>query len=169
MKVHKTTDSSPTRPVLYRHAKCKNCDHKFRYHLSAAPNRNATRPPCPNCDEQGISGPFGRTNPAEWLPIIQQVAAESDSEYEYADWLAGEAALYKPAQREHLDDTFVFVDEPKAYLPCRITKQRNERGVDSGGFGPAVYAKWLANDAPMELVDSERVPDRQPVSLRSDR
>lgn len=157
MKIHKTRDTPPQHPVLYRHAKCKNCDHRFTYHRAAAPDRSQTRPECPGCGKQGIGGPFGRTNPAEWLRVIN--AAAEGSPYEYADWLAGEAALLKPDAPEGNRDHYIFVGERKEYLPCRTTTHVDASGVPGTGFSPEVYARWLSNGVEMDLVSITEVPD----------
>lgn len=148
--------------MLYRHAKCKNCDHQFTYHVSAAPNNRGTRPPCPECGAQGIGGPFGRTNPAEWNGIVQE--AGQGTEYDYADWLAGEAALCLSVTDDDSYDKYVFVDDRRQSLPCRITTHRDERGVGSTGFSPSVWRRWLDNGAEISLVGIDAVPDRKPIT-----
>ena len=164
MRIHKTTEPHDQRPVLYRHAKCKHCDHRFTYHLAATRDTSAKRPECPECGTQGIGGPFGRTNPAEWLPIIQAVG--EDTRLGYADWLAGDAALVNRTAKDR-DDLFVFVGERREYLPCRTTVHRRSHGIDSTGFGPETWGKWISNGADIGLIDIESVPDqRQPNHFR---
>lgn len=160
MRVHKTRDADPIPPVLYRHAKCKNCDHRFRYHISAAEDNRGKRPPCPECGKQGTGGPFGRTNPAEWLAIVQ--AAAEGTPFTYADWLAGDAALYKWLDKsdDPQQERYVTVTPRKDYLPCRITEHLNGEGVWGTGFSPHVWMKWLHHGANMELVDVAEAPER---------
>jgi len=158
MKIHQATDSADIRPVLFRHAKCKNCDERFRYHVSAAENDRGTRPPCPACDEQGIGGPFGRINPAEWLPVI--AAAGDGTRFENRDWLAGRAALVNRTDEDH-DDLFVYVGERKAYLPCRTTTHIDADGTMRTGFPPRVWGRWFDNGADIQLVDVDELPEHR--------
>ena len=159
MRLHKTKDVDPSHPVLYRHAKCKACDHRFTYHLSAAEDRRGYRPECPECGKQGVGGPFGRVNPAEWLPLVQHAA--EGTPFTYADWLAGDAAFYRPSG-EHgrgRDETWITVAPRREYLPCRITQHVQVPDVPSTGFSPEVWARWVSNGVEVTLVDAEEAPD----------
>lgn len=161
-KIQRAVDVAAQHPVTHRHAKCKNCDERFRYHRSAAEDNNGHRPHCPNCDEQGIGGPFGRVNPAEYLGII--VEAAEGTPFEYRHWLANEAVMHA----DYRDEQESWLSVRRAdYLPCAITqkvsrhmKEGGELGLSrSGGWSPHVYARYLQNGVEMNLVGVDDLDD----------
>lgn len=161
--IHRTVDAADLRPVTHRHAKCKNCDHQFRYHRTAAENDRGTRPECPECEEQGIGGPFGRVSPAEYLAIA--LAAADGTPYTYGDWLAGDAVVHVDLRDPQNEYLYVIRRE---YLPCAITdaisqREGGERGSlktsRSGSWRPEVYHRWMANDVEVELVGEDELPE----------
>jgi len=147
-------------PVMYRHAKCRNCGYQFVYWYGATPDRTGVRPECPECGKQGLSGPFGRVNPAEFLPIITQAA--DDSEFKYRHWLAGDAVL----RIDYLDHAtgdpsprWLYVNhDPVADLPCLTTRSVDEDGDVSSGWKPHTYQTYLDNDVEMTLVSADERP-----------
>jgi len=159
MKIHKTSNAGDTRPVMYRHAKCKNCDHEFTYWRGAA--ENGTRPECPECDEQGISGPFGRINPAEYLPIV--LAAAEGTGLEYRHWLAGEAVVrvdYFDRVEQEPEPIWFYVDrEPVGDVPCVLLKRVDEDGSVSTPWKPHTYQQQLDNGVEMTLVPTDECPE----------
>lgn len=156
MRIHKTNTASSDPQILYRHAKCRDCDHVFTYWIGASDDKRGHFPECPECGGRA----YGKTNPAEYLPFVNQGA--EGTEFEYRHWLAGEAIL-----RVDMRDGpyYLFVDD--GYWPHKHASACRERpGSRFGGWSPTTMFQHYGS-CRMELVAVDGLPDHRGWNHRS--
>lgn len=134
-------------PVEYRHAKCPGCGNRFTYWIGAA-DRAGRLIDCPECGEPAR----GKLNPAEFLAVIRTAAG---SEFDYADWLAGEAVARFDSPREPV---YLYVDDER--WPWKHVRMIMGDPLNPGGapFSPSQYLRWVRNGTEITLLPRTDLP-----------